>query len=83
MSCAEDVEKNWRQSSTCQQLASTEYANRHDGGAKVVHQKLAEAAVLIEDRSPYYRYTPANVLENDNFKLYWNRSIITDKTDLT
>jgi len=25
-------------------------------------------------------YTPANVLENDNFKLYWNGSIITDKT---
>jgi len=24
--------------------------------------------------------TPANVLENENFKLYWNRSILTDKT---
>jgi hypothetical protein len=35
---------------------------------------------LIEDRSPYYKYTPANVLENENFKLYWNHSIITDKT---
>jgi hypothetical protein len=30
--------------------------------------------------SPYYKYTPANVLENENFKLYWNRRIITDKT---
>jgi hypothetical protein len=47
--------------------------------SKFIHQKLAEAAELIEDESPYYRYTPANVLEN-NFKLYWNRSIITDKT---
>jgi hypothetical protein len=35
---------------------------------------------LIADKSPYYRYTPANVLENDNFKLYWNCSIITHKT---
>jgi len=36
---------------------------------------------LTEDKSPYYKYTPpANVLENDNFKLYWNRSIFTDKT---
>jgi len=25
-------------------------------------------------------YTPANVLENENFKLYWNCSILTDKT---
>jgi hypothetical protein len=35
---------------------------------------------MIENISPYYRYIPANVLENDNFKLYWNRSIMTDKT---
>ena len=35
---------------------------------------------MIEDKSPYYKYTPANVLENENFKLYWNRSILTDKT---
>jgi hypothetical protein len=28
----------------------------------------------------YYKYTPTKVLENENFKLQWNRSIITDKT---
>jgi hypothetical protein len=64
----------------CEQLASTEYVKRYDGVAKVIHQKLAETAELIEDKSPYYKHTPVNVLENDNFKLYWNRSIITDKT---
>jgi hypothetical protein len=36
--------------------------------------------IIITTIRPYYKYTPANVLENDNFKLYWNRSIITDKT---
>jgi ubiquitin C-terminal hydrolase len=35
---------------------------------------------LTEEQSPYYKYTPANVMENDIFKLYWNRSILTDKT---
>jgi hypothetical protein len=35
---------------------------------------------LIEGKSPYCKYTPAIVLENDNSKLYWNRSILTDKT---
>jgi len=35
---------------------------------------------LIDDKSSYYKYTPANVLENENFKLYWNRSMLTDKT---
>jgi hypothetical protein len=65
----------------CEQLAPTEYVKRHDGLAKVIHQKLAEAAELIdENKSPYYKYTPANVLKNEHFKLYWNRSILTDKT---
>ena len=63
----------------CEWLAPTEYVKRHDGLAKVIHQKLAEAAELIEDKSPYYKYTPAIVLENENFKLYWNRSTLTDK----
>jgi hypothetical protein len=35
---------------------------------------------LIEEKSPYYNYTPSNALENDNFKLYWNRSVLTGKT---
>jgi hypothetical protein len=48
--------------------------------SKVIHQKLAEAADLIVNKSPYYKYTPENVLENDNFKLYWNRSKLKDKT---
>ena len=60
-------------------LAPTEYVKRHDGLAKAIHQKLAQAADLIEDKSPYYKYTPAIVLENDNFKLYWNCSILTIK----
>jgi len=64
----------------CEQLASTEYVKGHGGLLIIIHQKLAEAAELIEDKSPYYKYTPANVLVNENFKLFWNSSILTDKT---
>jgi len=64
----------------CEQLAATEYVKRHGGLVKIIHQKLAEAAELIDDKSPCYKYTPANVLGKENFKLYWNRSILTDKT---
>jgi hypothetical protein len=64
----------------CQQLSPTEYVKKHDKLAKVIHQKLAEAAELSEDNSPYYKYTQASVLENGNFKLYWNHSILMDKT---
>ena len=75
--CGKELEKIQHITAACEQLAPTEYVKRHDG--LVIHQKLAEAADLIVDKSPYYKYTPANVLENDNFKLYWNRSILTDK----
>jgi hypothetical protein len=64
----------------CEQLAPTDYLKTNDGLAKIIHQKLAEVAELIEEENPYYKYTPANVLENDNFKPYLNCSILTDKT---
>jgi hypothetical protein len=83
MSCAEDAEqKRTIQDITAasEQLAPIEDVIRHNGRAKVIHEKLAEAVELTEGKSLYYKCTPANVLENDNFKLYWNRSILTDKT---
>jgi len=78
--CGKESETIQHITAACEQLAPTEYVKRHDGLAKIIHQKLAEAAELIDDKSPYYKYTPASVLENENFKLYWNRSILTDKT---
>jgi hypothetical protein len=78
--CGKEPETIQHITAACEQLAPTEYIKRHDGVATVIHQKLAEAAELIEDKCLYYKYKSANVLENDNFKLYWNRSIITDKT---
>ena len=35
----------------------TKYVKRQDGVAKVIHQKLAEGAELIENRSLHYKYT--------------------------
>ena len=80
--CGEELEKIQHVTKACEQLAPTEYVKRHDGLAKIILQKLAEAAGLIDDKSPYFKYTPANVLENENFKLYWNHSILTDKKNL-
>jgi len=78
--CGKESETIQHITAACEQLASSEYVKRHDGLAKIIHQKLAEADELIEDKSPYYKYTPASVLENENFKLCWDRSILTDKT---
>jgi hypothetical protein len=77
--CGKEPETIQHITAACEQLAPTEYVKRHEGVAKVIYQELAEAAELIANKSPYYKHTPAKVLENENFKLYWNRSIITDK----
>jgi len=37
----------------CEQIAPTDYVKRHDGLAEVIHQKLAAAAELIDDKSPH------------------------------
>ena len=80
--CGKESETIQHITAACEQLSPTGYVKRHNGLAKVIYQKLAEAAELTEDKSPYHKYTPANVPENDNFKLNWNRSILTDKTIL-
>ena len=77
--CGKESETIQHITAACEQLAPTEYVKRHDGLAKII-QQLAEAVKFIDNKSPYYKYTPANVLENENFKLYWNRSVLTDKT---
>jgi uncharacterized membrane protein YfhO len=57
-----------------------QYLLRHNHLAQTVHQKLATKYNLKEDDSPYYKYIPSNVLESDNYRLYWNHSILTHKT---
>ncbi|VEN51470.1 unnamed protein product [Callosobruchus maculatus] len=66
--------------SGCKTLAGTEYTARHNSAAKVIHQALATTNKLIENTDPYYNYTPTSVLENDQYKLYWDVEIHTDKT---
>jgi len=51
--CGKESETIQHITAACEQLASTEYAKRHDGVAKVIHQKWVEAADLIEDKIPY------------------------------
>jgi len=50
--CGKESEKIQHINAACEQLAPTEYVKRHDGLAKVIHQKLAETAELIKDKSP-------------------------------
>lgn len=66
--------------SGCSSLANTEYLHRHNQAARILHQELALKYGLVGVRVPYYKYLPEPVLENDRARLYWDRSIITDRT---
>lgn len=66
--------------SGCSRLANGEYLHRHNQVAKIIHQQLALKYKLVDSEVPYYKYVPDPVLENDHVTLYWDRSIITDRT---
>lgn len=64
----------------CKSLAQTDYKHRHDQVASIIHQHLAHKYKLIDEMIPYYKYKPEVIIENRNQKIYWDRTIITDKT---
>ncbi|KAI5707841.1 hypothetical protein M8J77_010928 [Diaphorina citri] len=65
--------------SSCSILANTDYLQRHNSSAKIVHQFLALKFDLTTDKTEYYKYQPQPVLENENMKIYWDSTVITDR----
>jgi hypothetical protein len=48
--CEKEPEMIQHITAACEQLAPTDCIKRHDEVTKVIHQKLAEAAELTEDK---------------------------------
>lgn len=49
----------------CKLMVESEYTNRHNTAAKIIHQQLALQHKLITETQPYYTYTPQTILENE------------------
>jgi hypothetical protein len=64
--------------SSCTVLAQSEYKKRHDIFAKIIHMNLAVKFNLLKNTQPHYSYTPESCFENDNYKLYFDRTVLTD-----
>lgn len=64
----------------CKILAGTSYTERHNIAAKIIHQEIALTHNLIKDTKAYYQYTAESILEDKNYKLYYDLTIHTDKT---
>jgi hypothetical protein len=58
---------------SCTVLAQSEYKKRHDIFAKIIHMNLAVKFNLLKDIKG-----PESCLENDNYKLYFDRTVLTD-----
>ncbi|XP_037931265.1 uncharacterized protein LOC119666061 [Teleopsis dalmanni] len=60
-------------------MAPREYLNRHNAICKESHQNFAFKHGLISKTCPIYQYKPTTVLENTNFRMYWDRQVYTDR----
>ena len=63
--------------SGCSKLAQKEYKRRHDNLGKIVHWKLATKC-NFEATDKWYEHEPESVLENEDYKILWDFSILTD-----
>lgn len=77
--CKQSVENIDHILNSCVILAPTDYLERHNHVAKIIHQNLAIKCNFIEEKVPYYKYKPVNIFENNNYLLCWDKAIETDK----
>jgi len=64
----------------CSAIVQSDYKQRHDQVAKIIHQTLAIKHGLATQSEKYYQYEPRAVMDNAKHKMYWDRTITTDKT---
>lgn len=67
-------------SSGCSAIAGTRYLSRHDNMGKVIHQLLCLQKHLLEKFTPHHLYSPQPVIENEQHKIYWDLTIVTDRS---
>jgi hypothetical protein len=65
--------------SSCTVLAQSEYKKHHDIFAKIIHMNVTVKFNLLKNtQQPHYSYKPESCLEFDNYKLYFDRTVLTD-----
>ena len=77
--CSTTAESIQHLSAGCTYLAPKDYVDRHNKVAEIVHQAICKTNKLLQNITPYYKYSPCPVLESDEIKVYWDTPIITDR----
>ncbi|KAL1446790.1 hypothetical protein WDU94_005582 [Cyamophila willieti] len=66
--------------SGCPTLAQSDYLKRHNNVAKILHIELLKHHQITQDLPRYYTYNPEPVVENENVKIYYDRTVRTGHT---
>ncbi|XP_045483794.1 uncharacterized protein LOC123689040 [Harmonia axyridis] len=77
--CSKSLETIQHITSSCPNLAPREYMERHNAVAKIYHMEITRETGLSLDSRSIYEYEPRRMLENEEYKLYWDTTIITDR----
>ncbi|KAI5720807.1 hypothetical protein M8J77_011910 [Diaphorina citri] len=78
--CKEKAETIQHITSGCSAMSQTEYLHRHNQVAAIIHQNISSNLKLIDEKTPYYKYEPPPVIETAKYTVYYDRTIMTDKT---
>jgi hypothetical protein len=62
----------------CSILANSEYKERHNKAASIVHWRMCQK-YGIDVHKQCYRHVPLSVVENEKVKILWDVNIYTDK----
>lgn len=62
-------------------FGASDYKERHDAVTKIIHQEMSHMLKLIKgEKISYYKYIRKSILENDQYMIYWDRMLLTDKS---
>ena len=66
--------------SACRCLANSKYLERHNKVAAIVYKELLRTHKLNNDtNTPYYKLQPQPLVENERVKIYWDKTLLTDR----
>lgn len=63
--------------SGCPTLAQSDYLKRHNNVAKIIHIELLKLNNIALNQPRYYLYEPEPVIETDDIRIYFDRTIYT------
>lgn len=65
--------------SGCTVLAPKQHLERHNDVGKILYQAIIRQYMEETEMEPYYNFNPPPIKENEKYRIYWDRKIVTDR----